>query len=565
VLLLACACSSGDDDASALPDIPSWARVQVDEAPEPGTWKIERLSDEKLKLGVGEETLLRVRVTDASGEPMSDLRLSFALVGLAQDSGLAELDAVTDADGVAKNQLIAGLEAATFAVRVSTPGAYDVMIAVAVSGAGFGSVTVDADYDGKRAATERIVFAQPRTKCEDVEFSDGLLSEELAPGEDEVVLNGLPAGVRYAVAALAQGESGTTVAKSCVDDIRVAADATTEVESEFIDEPFMPVGQFSVKVELDAASPASTLASSVRSAAELLVNTDGEGELVEQDAEARFMLDALEETLARAPYAEQSPAMTLAAALTSERMSPSGTSPETSLQQLLDGRTTGPLVAIPRIADTAEDSLADMELFAAVTLDENNAQAVVWQARRIQAQPTVYGGPPPSVDLARLRVAADVQSDFLVGKDILELSKISFRAELGALTAEVLKGAIGAVAESSPERPDPFGCMALGEWLGDQSLPMASACDADCLRATCEGVIARISDAAETALVSVDADRPTLQLHGDFKLQDDNGDLLADAMSADLSGEWLAGAEGDADAVEGVAEATVITDSSELP
>jgi hypothetical protein len=574
VLALLAACSGhGTVANNSGAEDPSWAQIEVDEPPPVGTFVIELLSEPDLTLGVGEESVITVRATDMNDEPVSDLRLSFALIGVPKDASLEKLDATTDERGIASNTLITGQMSTTFALRISTPGAADVPVFAAVSGEGWGSLMVRAPYEGRRQVAQRLVFAQPFVKCEDASKTLGVQPgtvdlSTVERGTDKAIVEPLPAGVDFAVMAVAEGQSGTTLAYGCTDGVRVSPDAETRVQVDFADEPFKPAGQFNVKAELDAQAPARTLAGALEAAATADVERDADGQRNAEDAEARFLLDVFLETLNDAPYAEQADAMELRATLEMRRAEMTAETPESTLQDWLDRYATGPLVATERIADAAEDSLAAMQLFAAITLDASQAnQPVVWQARRIQARPTVTGGSPPSIDLARRRVAADTDAEFIVDDDLLSLSSVSFRAELGALGVEVLRRVTSSISEGDDEHPDPFGCTALGTWLtGPASLEtrLTDACDADCLRASCDRAVARITEAAEAALLELDDERPTLVLHADLALHDDDGDLIADSMVSDeMSGEWPRGSESTDDEVSGSALATAITDSDD--
>lgn len=569
-LAMLCACSS--DETKPVPTSAgdfSWARVQTEAVPELGTYHIELLTDAPLQLAVGEQAVVQVRLTDVEDAPVADLRVNFALVGQPRDAGLAALDATTNADGIAQNTLIAGENGATFALRISTPGAEDVQIEVAVSGDGFGSLLVSAPYGGRRPVTHRIVAAQPGTLCSAADWTTFVPSRLIAQDSDSALVDRLPAGLTYAVTAIAESDAQAIVARGCVDGIRVRAGRVTEVSVTFDDAAFQQVGQFSVKAELTATEPARTLANVLQEAAEAAITTDDDGDPVGANAEARFLLDSLDQALHAQPYATQTTTMQLAAALTDARAD-SGRTPslELSLQQRLDGNSTGPLVAIPRIASMARTSLTSMTLFGALTLDpQNSKQPVVWQARRIQAEPTVRGGAPPMLDLAGLRLAADTSAHFLAGKDKLMLSSVSFRANLGELAVAVLERAVAAVGAGDSEHTDPLGCTVLGQWLGQQnSLQGHDACGSECLSDTCNVVMDRIQEAAHSALVALDDTRPNLRLGGTLDMHDDNGDLLADSLSSTMfSGEWLAARDGEPDALKGTLSATALTDRSQLP
>ena len=58
----------------------------------------------------------------------------------------------------------------------------------------------------------------------------------------------------------------------------------------------------------------------------------------------------------------------------------------------------------------------------------------------------------------------------------------------------------------------------------------------------CDRAVARLTSAAETALMAVDDSRPTLTLAGELLLSDTDGDLYAEQLSSEaLTGEWNRG------------------------
>ena len=85
--------------------------------------------------------MIQVRLRDQDGSTAARRRSCVSRsIGRSQDAGLARAEAITDADGIAENELTAGAMAASFDVRISAPGAYEKLVSVAVSNAGFGTL-----------------------------------------------------------------------------------------------------------------------------------------------------------------------------------------------------------------------------------------------------------------------------------------------------------------------------------------------------------------------------------------------------------------------------------------
>lgn len=167
----------------------------------------------------------------------------------------------------------------------------------------------------------------------------------------------------------------------------------------------------------------------------------------------------------------------------------------------------------------------------------------------------------PSIDLSALGETATTSATFVAAKDVISLSSVRFRAQLGALGAEaVAKVTASDKTGHADELRTLMGCDTLSEWLALQSYGQNGACDSTCVQAACDRAIARLVSAAQTALTAQDDARPTLTLRGELSLQDDDGDLVPDTLKADmLTGQWdPAPTAAEGDAVSGAANATAV-------
>jgi hypothetical protein len=524
----------------------------------PITLQLELLSETSLHVGFGERPMVQALLTDSSGAPVPDTLVSFALMGRAQDSSLASLDVSTDADGVATNTLIAGRMPSTFRLRVSAPGALDVFADVAVSNAGFGTLSVNVAYHGNRAVAQRVVFAQASTTCALAERMVGDPTVTLNDKNDSARFLALPAALPYAVSVMAESSDETVLAKGCVDGVIVDADTESTVDLSYTDEPLQPAGQFTLIAQLDSSAPAAVLVASLRDAAQTLVQSDVKKPL--PDAEGVFLLDSLDGTLRSDSYAKLPGVTTLADALSAARTA-RGTAGmlEHSLQAALVANAQGPLAAVSRIVELSQKSLGMMRLTAALSLSSGK-RPLAWQSMRIESLPTVDGAAPPSVDLTPWQDMTQVTASFQAKQDTLELTSLHQRAQFGSLAAQVLTKVVSAdTMGQGGEIRALMGCSSLGDWLARQNLAQKAACDAACVQATCDRAVARITGAGQAALLTFDDTRGTLTLQGSFKLADLDGDLVPDQLSAaGFAGQWDAAAAGQADALSGPASATAV-------
>jgi hypothetical protein len=519
---------------------PEPSRATDSDAPAPGTFELELLSDGFVQLGFAARATLRVQLVDRDGAPVEGGHVAFALVGRSQDSSLATVDVVTNAEGIAENELLSGVMSAAFKVRITAPGAFETFIEVGVSNSGFGTLEVRANYTGARTVMRRLVVAQADMDCARAERMPGDPMVTLAPGETMAQFVALPAQVEYAILALAEGKDGTVVARGCTDAVVVRRDDRITARISFVDEPLSASGSFVLQADLDASAPAMALGSALRDGGEEVVNTDSEGEIVTARAEARFLLDSLDRTLRNAPYAQQPGTLALADAIAQERLAPSGLlSPEQSLQALLAIKDEGALVAVPRLAQLTIADLERLRLFVNldVTGDEGDDLPISWRTQRIEAL---------SADSAQALVAIDLASSapvqtvatLVAGQDALQLVGVRFELPFGGLAAQVLHETSSLDAAREEIRAL-VGETALSTWLAGQSYTEGGACDAGCVQAACEDALTRLVTAAESALIALDATRPTLWLSGELALSDDDGDLIAEHMTTEmLTGEW---------------------------
>jgi hypothetical protein len=299
------------------------------------------------------------------------------------------------------------------------------------------------------------------------------------------------------------------------------------------------------------------------SAVATLVRTDGNGEIAPMYADGRFLLDSLDAALRSDTYSGNANIALLADQMAQARLDPKATDyADKTLSALLSMRGEGALSAVPRVVELITDSMQTLTLSAELKIDTGRkALPVAWKKLRLEVPALTAGGTPLGVDVDDSAGVTQSKANVLVGQDVLHLSQATLPAPLGALTVEVLRTLLGTGADGhAQEFSASLGCDDLGEWLGLQSFSQADACDAECVSAACELALARLADAGEDALLTLEQERPSLTLQCDLDLTDEDGDLSAEQMSTDrMWGEWVsATANKPGDAVSGPAMASAL-------
>lgn len=206
----------------------------------------------------GGEATLRVRYTDAESEPIAGGQVDFALTGDGGGATLRAPHATSGADGIAEMRLTAGFDEAAFHVEVTAEGAGTIRYAVAVSNAGFGSLTTGFENLGSRDASE---FGDVVVHL----YMDGSCSEldpaELGPAHKERTVAGLeetarfdflPLNASYAVGALGHDADGSPISWGCVDLVegQLKEGLILHVQLPLRDLYARPVGQYVLETEL---------------------------------------------------------------------------------------------------------------------------------------------------------------------------------------------------------------------------------------------------------------------------------------------------------------------------
>lgn len=472
-----------------------------------------------LALVFGEQAEVAVRY-DEGGAPAVGESIRFALEGQAHDSTLAELARRTDAAGRARSRLTAGSTSTVFRVRVSAERAAPAYVDVSVGNVGFGSLRVDADYDGRRAGMRRVVRVYPSLGCGDELPSTAGLLVTLDGSQVEARLRALPAGLRYAVTGQLEGPSGVVLAHACVDEVEVSREAETRVALPFVDVPLRYAGPYTTSARLELVASSALLR-------ERLV-ASGSAPIGEAGSDAALLLDALEAELrARDAAAE-------AEALAAERLA----GLEAELAERLERE--GPSAALAALAATLEARLATVELRGPASIPSTGGAS--WAPTELVFGATGDPGSPPlRVDADALEPSPSIAVSGTLDADALRVERLSIRLPLGR-TAEVVLGAEArarGLASPLALLREEAGCEALAAWVLEQRA-LASSCDDGCARAACDRALRLVLSGVGSALTELDELRARLDFTGSAEASDVDGDLVVDRWEAEaLEGLYL--------------------------
>lgn len=536
----AAACGTGSDfdppaDAGIPPGLP--AALLAVEAPE----------GRSVTLVPGEMAEIVVLHTEMDGAPIAGERIVFAFEGRAHDSTLTRLEAITDATGHARGEVVAGMISAAFRVRITAERAAPAYVEVSVGSAGFGALRVDLRYDGMRSYERRVVALFADASCGDDAVLAGtgdrvMVLEEAAT---DVQFFGLPAGLTYAVVGRAEGPGPENVvlASGCSDGVVVEADREVTTTVTLADNQLVPDGAYLMQTRIDATVPMTRLADTVREAGTGALGTA---------SDAAFLLEGLELAF-RARGADSDAEM-----IRTERASGDL---DAELARRLSDAGLGPTAAVYELADTLASRLATVGVDAELLLAESpdGTLGARWMTLSLVATSGEPDGVLLAIDLRRLGFTpeATIEVALAADTDTLTLTRLALGLPLGRFG----EGAILAMVEERRAAGggallvDRAGCVVLADLVAERTM-LGASCGPDCVVGACAESLQAIADRVIESLGVLDVDRNTIVLGGEAALEDSSGDLRPDVLTATgLLGRWGDATGTTGDAISGTASA----------
>ncbi len=503
-----------------------------------------------LALRFGERADLVFRYTESDGSPIAGATVSLALEGRAQDSSLAQVSAITDADGRALGTVIAGRTSTAFRVRASAERAAAAYVDVAVGDLGFGTLEVMPAYLGLRALASRQVDLFAEVSC--MEAARAPAADRtfvLDTGDAVATFRALPVGLHYAVRGRALGATGSPLAQGCVDGVTVSADRVTSTRVTLEDLPLDTAGFYRADVLVDDTAPASTVATTARTAGLAPVTAAG--------GDAAFLLDAMDAWLRSTGRTAE--ADMLAATRASDGI-------VASLDLRLASGGVGPRSAVEDVSALLARRMDVATIGGALSLGlsapAGGPSTASWNDVTLVFGSGVVTAPHVAMDLVALRIdpRATIMVSPATSPEERSLDSLTLTLPLGALTLALVEaiahetGGVGLVDLLMGRG----GCDALDRFAAEEPA-MGGVCDARCASASCKQALESIATSMMTAISGIDLQRSRLSLSGTLVLADADGDARAETLSSrDLLGAWSSEDGASSDSVSATASATEI-------
>jgi hypothetical protein len=500
---------------------------------------LEIVSEGSLQLGFEQTADLELEYLLADGTPASD-PVSFAIEGRPGDSSLSEVTAIPSTEGRVVTTLRAGtVGAASFRVRASAPGAANAYIEVSIGDAGFGNLSVVAEYGGSREVwgcelrlyTDRVCGElDPRAPpiADRSVHVGGAMEDGRWPG----LFGSLAVGPTYTVLALGLGNGDGVVASGCVPGVAVEADPAPPVEVVVVleDQPYGAAGRYTLDSQLDLTAAMSGRVDAWLAPATALLAEGTPAFLLD---EIGLYLDQNVPEDAAGRFDEQRSELLL------------------GLAERLAARDGDPSAALAAIARDLDASLYGPSLRSELLLDqvvqaEDQVTALRFshEARELGVSLVVSGGlvGPRTVTFSQAALVSLSSGAATTTTEELALASHTLPFRLGTIAATVLRDALVPElgAASLPDYlAELLDCSDVGDWLAEQA---DGACDSACYAAACQQAAAHVADAMDQGLRDGDADYDALILEGHARLSDGDGDAATDVLDG---GVWTARLTGD--------------------
>lgn len=446
------------------------------------------------------------------GEPAPGVTVRLALEGDAQDASLMEVSALSGADGAVRTTLRGSSIPATFRLRATANAAAPAFLAVGVSATGFGNVLAGVlDLSGTGPSRLR-VEAYPSAGCDHPSVAEGRFGRAitLLAGETSARFLGLPAADGYAIVARGENPSGDELAFGCVDDVVVMSDTEATVTVRLGARVQVIAGQYDTEFRIQASDLAGLLA------------TERDAVVADQlaDGDAAFLLDALEAHLAALNDTDATLAL---AALQLARAAGF----DVSFAAHLSGEGAGPSVALASALGFVESQLT-LTLSGVMAIAPGGDTTFMPSSLVLFGPSGIYSGLPDEVG-AEPTLSFVTELDLVGAVVMFDPVIIAFR--LGANVEAIVANAVTLSALG------PWGALAgASSAAGFPNPSVDSVCDEACRAVVFAEASAGVRDAWFDRLGRASASL-TLTLSGGAVASDPDGDMQANALDAQLTGE----------------------------
>lgn len=237
-----------DDDGNIIPPDPTvYGRILV------------IAGEDEIDIHAGGTAELQVLLLDTNGDPVTRERVDFEIFGDMADSSLSARRTVTDDNGIATVDFIAGVVLGEFSVQVKNPETRIVEFTVNVVDMPTGNLDISFDYEGPVDLGRLEVYViDDADYCEDPYYltpPEGVIESGIVNDVfDHFEVGPLLAGSRYSVVVrgrLGFGDNPVLAAGGCVSDVRIPDGDTLRVAVPTFLLPLNPAGTYSINNTFD--------------------------------------------------------------------------------------------------------------------------------------------------------------------------------------------------------------------------------------------------------------------------------------------------------------------------
>ncbi|ACY16561.1 hypothetical protein [Haliangium ochraceum] len=518
-------------------------------------------SGEEIGLGYNSEVALLLSFETASGSPLREQTLQFALRASRPGEStagatLAAPSARTDALGRAQVRLYVGARDTRFRVTVDAEGAATVQFFVSVSEGGFTRLTVTPTHEGWRDAEalspiELRLYASALLSCQSLDVDAPPVSAYPALSaerfDEPLVFRNVSTHQPHTLVAWAHAGSDTPVALGCLP-LDGAQLPPSDVRAGMVvrDRALRWPESTALRSEFDLAPVAAQLAAAGATRAwEVLACPAGPGQLLLDCTLDELVADGARDCVVTGSSALLAAIEAQRGAADAQGCRPSALaggdeSLDARLQRALGGRfPTG--AALDELASARAAVLDSLELRSSLSALGGDSLWHRLEQARLPVGEEVY-----ALDIgASARTVVEVAVDASADGDRVTLGEHAYTLRLAAIAADAF-AALGLAPSSLAAGPRELGAALVAAVRDDASA--TSGCDAlsrlvcasaeaaaSCARSACESA----ADSADAALAAwldaldAGADDVDFFLDGGLRVADDDADLVIDEVRDD--------------------------------
>lgn len=544
---------SGDDDGPGADGGGELSSLEVLDPP-----------GESIGLAFHGAVTLRVEYRDPGGEPIAGAPIAFQLVASATEatggSTVSASEAVTDADGIADVELVAGAERVNFRVQATAAAAAPALFYIAVSEGGFTELTVAPTHlgfrsDGDFGRIELRLYRTSELRCGDLDID--------APPESVFpprALDGFGGTVRYrnvtagdAFTLIGWGTAapdGVALAVGCIElgSDQVRAGLPLGFPLPIHDRaPAVPPA-LELATELDAAPLAAAVAAA-GDRWEVLECPFGRAQLAIDCALDAQASDGTLDCVVGGSSVVVTDVQAERGAPNANGCRPAMAGGEASIDALLDAAIGAPWpsgAALDGLLTARRAPLTAIALASRLEGDEGGAVRHRLGELSVSANGDVFALDLVASDRPVIRQIAPTTIDTTDG--VLALAPHAFTADLGrfahgafvalGLTPVGLEdraGDLGTALYQSVDNGSTTGCAAFS-----QVVCADAGRSATCLSAACNAADGALDAMLDRWWTVIEGGGLDLTLAGAAELADADADLVIDSLGAGQDGSWTA-------------------------